>query len=408
VQVTTYKYSAVDKNGKSINGSIEAENEQKAAEQLKKEGKIPTEIKEQTLFDKDINMGSLFKKKVAVRDMSIFCRQFVSMHRAGVTILESMRMLTEQTENPTLKDGLQEVYLGVQKGESLASSMAKRPDVFPKLLIHMVSAGEASGSLDIAFERMAVQFEKSAKIQGLIKKTMVYPIMVLVVAVVVVIVMLTFVVPTFMSMFADMDIDMPKITLAVVAASNFMQARWYIVVAVIIAIVFFIRWFKRTETGETLFAKAAIKIPMLADLTVKQNAAKFARNLSTMLAAGISMPDAVEIVAETMGNKFYMMAMRDARADVIQGVPLSQPIEKSGLFPPMVYHMVRIGEETGNIENMLDTLADYYEEEVEVATQSLMAALEPLMIIMLAGVCGVIIGAVMAPMAAMYTGLDNL
>ena len=187
-----------------------------------------------------------------------------------------------------------------------------------------------------------------------------------------------------------------------------MQARWYIVVAVIIAIVFFIRWFKRTETGETLFAKAAIKIPMLADLTVKQNAAKFARNLSTMLAAGISMPDAVEIVAETMGNKFYTMAMRDARADVIQGVPLSQPIEKSGLFPPMVYHMVRIGEETGNIENMLDTLADYYEEEVEVATQSLMAALEPLMIIILAGVCGVIIGAVMAPMAAMYSGLDNL
>ncbi len=198
--------------------------------------------------------GLCLRKKVAVRDMSIFCRQFVSMHRAGVTILESMRMLTEQTENPTLKDGLQEVYLGVQKGESLASSMAKRPDVFPKLLIHMVSAGEASGSLDIAFERMAVQFEKSAKIQGLIKKTMVYPIMVLVVAVVVVIVMLTFVVPTFMSMFADMDIDMPKITLAVVAASNFMQARWYIVVAVIIAIVFFIRWFKRTETGETLFA----------------------------------------------------------------------------------------------------------------------------------------------------------
>ena len=387
--MTTYKYSAVDKNGKAINGSIEAENEQKAAEQLKKEGKIPTEIKEQTLLDKDINMGSLFKKKVAVRDMSIFCRQFVSMHRAGVTILESMRMLTEQTENPTLKDGLQEVYLGVQKGESLASSMAKRPDVFPKLLIHMVSAGEASGSLDVAFERMAVQFEKSAKIQGLIKKTMIYPIMVLVVAVVVVIVMLTFVVPTFMSMFADMDIDMPKITLAVVAASEFMQARWYIVVAVIIAIVFFIRWFKRTETGETLFAKAA-------------------SNLSTMLAAGISMPDAVEIVAETMGNKFYTMAMRDARADVIQGVPLSQPIEKSGLFPPMVYHMVRIGEETGNIENMLDTLADYYEEEVEVATQSLMAALEPLMIIMLAGVCGVIIGAVMAPMAAMYSGLDNL
>jgi type IV pilus assembly protein PilC len=209
-------------------------------------------------------------------------------------------------------------------------------------------------------------------------------------------------------MFDDMEIDMPKITLAVVAASDFMQAYWYIIVAVIIAVIFFVRWFKRTETGETLLAKAALKIPLFADLTVKQNAAKFARNLSTMLAAGISMPDAVEIVAETMGNKFYTMAMQDARTDVIQGVPLSQPLEKSGLFPPMVYHMVRIGEETGNIETMLDTLAEYYEEEVEVATESLMAALEPLMIIMLAGVCGVIIGAVMAPMAAMYSGLDSL
>lgn len=407
--MATYKYSAVDnKTGKNINGSIDADNEQKAAEQLKKEGKTPIEIRPQGFLDKDINMADLFKKKVPVRDMSIFCRQFVSMHRAGVTILESMRMLTEQTENATLKDGLQEVYLGVQKGESLAGSMSKRADVFPKLLIHMVSAGEASGSLDIAFERMAVQFEKSAKIQGLVKKTMIYPIMVLIVAVVVVIVMLTFVVPTFMGMFEDMDIEMPAITLAVVAASEFMQKYWYIVVAIIIAIAFAIRWFKRTETGETLFAKAAIKIPLLADLTVKQSAAKFSRNLSTMLAAGISMPDAVEIVAETIGNKFYMEAMKDARSDVMQGVPLSQPLEKSGLFPPMVYHMVKIGEETGNIEAMLDTLAGYYEEEVEVATESLMAALEPLLIIGLAGVCIVIIGAVMAPMAAMYTGLENL
>lgn len=407
--MTSFKYIAVDnKTGKRVSGSIEADNPQRASEQLKKEGKMPIEIKEETIFDKDIDMSSLFHKKVAVRDMSIFCRQFVSMHRAGVTILETMRMLTEQTENPTLKSGLQECYLGVQKGDSLASSMAKRGDVFPKLLIHMVQAGEASGSLDIAFERMAIQFEKSAKLQGLIKKAMIYPIMVMFVAVAVVIVMLTFVVPTFMTMFDDMEIDMPKITLAVVAASDFMKARWYIVLLVAVALFFFCRWFFKTETGETLIAKAAIKIPLFADLTIKQNAAKFARNLSTMLAAGISMPEAVEIVAETMNNKFYIMTMRDAKSDVMQGIPLSQPLEKSGLFPPMVYHMVRIGEETGNIESMLDTLADYYEEEVEVATQSLMAALEPLMIIVLAGICGVIIGAVMAPMAAMYEGLDKL
>ena len=242
----------------------------------------------------------------------------------------------------------------------------------------------------------------------MIKKTMVYPIMVLIVAVVVVIVMLTYIVPTFMDMFADMEIDMPKITLAVVAASDFLKKRWYIVLAIVVALFIFFKWFGRTATGEKLLAKAAIKIPLLADLTTKQNSAKFARNLSTMLAAGISMPEAVEIVADTMGNKFYQESMRDARTDVMQGVPLSQPLEKSGLFPPMVYHMVRIGEETGNIENMLDTLAEYYEEEVETATAALMAALEPLMIILLAAICGTIIGAVMAPMAAMYTGLDNL
>ena len=407
--MANYKYTAVDnKTGKNVNGTIEAENERKASEQLKKEGKTPIEIKEATILDKDLDMGSLFAKKVKVRDMSLFCRQFVSLHRAGVTIIESMRMLTEQTENPTLKSGLQDVFTSVQKGESLANSMAQRPDVFDRLLIHMVSAGEASGSLDIAFERMAVQYEKSAKITGLIKKAMVYPIMVLCVAVVVVIILLTYVVPTFMSMFEDMEIEMPKITLMVVAASNFIKARWYIMLAIIAALVVFFRWFVRTETGGTIIARLALKLPLFGELTTKQNSAKFARNLSTMLAAGISMPDAVEIVAETMSNKFYVAAMRDAKTDVMQGVPLSQPLERSGLFPPMVYHMTRIGEETGNIESMLDTLAEYYEEEVEVATEALMAAIEPLMIIFLAAVCGTVVGAVVAPMGAMYAGLDNL
>lgn len=406
--MASFAYVAIDSKGKQVKASIEADNQMKASDMLKKDGLTIVELKEQSMLNKEISVGSLFKKKVKVRDLSLFCRQFVSLHRAGVTIIESMRMLTEQTENPALREAMQEVSTNVQKGETLANSMRTRPDIFPNLLVHMVSAGEASGSLDIAFERMAVQFEKSDKINSMIKKAMVYPIMVLVVAVVVVIVMLTFVVPTFMSMFADMDIDMPKITLAVIAASDFMQQYWYIVVAIIIAFVVFFRWFKTTPTGEGLLNKAALKLPLFGDLTVKSSSAKFARNLSTMLAAGISMPDAVQIVADTMNNVFYRECMLNAKNDVMQGVPLSQPLEKSGLFPPMVYHMTRIGEETGNIEDMLDTMANYYEEEVETATQSLMAALEPVIIIILAGVCGVIIGSVMAPMAAMYEGLDSL
>ena len=405
--MASFKYTAVNASGKNVSGIMEADNAAKVNDQLKKDGLIPVEVKEAGALDKDLNI-SFLKKKVKTRDLSLFCRQFVSMHSAGVTILDTMKMLAEQTENPTLQEALNDVYLSVQKGETLANSMRARSDVFPKLLIHMVEAGEASGSLEIAFDRMAVQFEKSAKIQGLVKKTMVYPIMVMVVAVVVVIVMLVWIVPTFMSMFADMEIAMPKITLAVVAASDYVKTHWYVILIVIVLLVIFFKWFKQTATGEELIAKAALKIPLFGDLTTKQNSAKFARNLSTMLAAGISMPEAVEITAETMANKFFIEAMRDAKQDVMQGVPLSQPLEKSGLFPPMVCHMTRIGEETGNIESMLDTLADYYEEEVEVATEALMAALEPMMIIMLAGVCGVIIGAVLAPMASMYQGLDNL
>ncbi len=406
--MASFSYVAVDSKGKQVKGSIEADNQMKASDQLKRDGFTIIEIKEQGLMDKDINLGGLFKKKVQIRDLSLFCRQFVSLHRAGVTIIESMRMLTEQTENPTLREALQEVSANVQKGETLANSMRAREDVFPPLLAHMVAAGEASGSLDIAFERMAVQFEQSAKINAMIKKAMVYPIMVLVVAVVVVIVMLTFVVPTFMEMFADMEIEMPKITLMVVAASEYMQENWIIIVGIIIAIVIFISYFKKTATGRGLIDKALMKMPLFGDLTVKSSSAKFARNLSTMLAAGIAMPEALQIVGDTMNNVYYEECMRNARNDVMQGVPVSTPLEKSGLFPPMVYHMVRIGEETGNTEDMLDTLANYYEEEVEMATQSLMAALEPLIIIILAAVCGTIIGAVIAPMGAMYEGLDSL
>lgn len=404
----SFQYTAIDKAGKKKTASIEAENAAKVSSQLKSEGLIPVEIKEQGALNKDINLGGILKKKVKVRDLSVFCRQFVSMNRAGVTILETLRLLTEQTENQSLREAAQEAYLGVQKGDSLATSMKKSPKVFPELLIHMVSAGEASGSLDIAFERMAEQFEKSAKLQALVKKAMVYPIVVLVVAIAVVIVMLTYVVPTFMGMFADMDIEMPKITLMVVAASEFMQTHVILILVVIAAAVAFFMWFKKTPIGEAIFAKIALKAPLFGNLTTKSSSAKFARTLSTMLAAGIPMPEAVEITSGTINNLFYKQAMIDAKNDVMQGVPLSQPLERCGLFPPMVYHMTRIGEETGNIEEMLDTMANYYDEEVEAATQSLMAALEPMIIVLLAGVCGTIVGAVIAPMGAMYQGLDSL
>lgn len=406
--MAVFTYVAIDGKGKQVKGSLEVENQMKASEQLKKDGLTIIELKEGSALNKEISLGSFGKKKVKIRDLSLFCRQFVSLNRAGVTIIETLKMLAEQTENPTLQEALIEVSTSVQKGDSLATAMRLRGDVFPELLCHMVAAGEASGNLDVSFERMAQQFEQSAKLQGMIKSAMTYPIIVLVVAFVVVIVMLEFVVPTFMGMFADMDIEMPKITLAVVAVSDFVQAHFILIILIIAAIVAGFTYFSKTATGKGIFHRIAIKAPVFGDLTIKQSSARFARNLSTMLAAGISTPDAVQIVGDTMNNIYYREVMTNARVDVMQGVPLSTPLEKSGLFPPMVYHMVRIGEETGNTEAMLDTLADYYEDEVEEATKALTTMLEPMMIVLLAGICGVIIGAVIAPMGAMYEGLDSL
>lgn len=406
--MAVFTYVAIDGKGKQVKGSLDADNQMKASDQLKKDGLTIIELKEGSALNKEVSLGSFGKKKVKIRDLSLLCRQFVSLNRAGVTIIETLKMLAEQTENPTLQEALVEVSTSVQKGDSLATAMRLRQDVFPELLCHMVAAGEASGNLDVSFERMAQQFEQSAKLQSMVKSAMTYPIIVLIVAFAVVIVMLEFVVPTFMGMFADMDIDMPKITLAVVAVSDFVQAHFVLLLVIIAAIVAGVMYFSKTATGKGLFHRIAIKAPVFGNLTVKQSSARFARNLSTMLAAGISTPDAVQIVGDTMNNVYYKEVMANARVDVMQGVPLSTPLEKSGLFPPMVYHMVRIGEETGNTEAMLDTLADYYEDEVEEATKALTTMLEPMMIVLLAGICGTIIGAVIAPMGAMYEGLDNL
>ena len=272
----------------------------------------------------------------------------------------------------------------------------------------MAKAGEASGSLDTAMERMAVQFEKSAKTQAMVKKAMIYPIVVALVAVAVVIIMLVFVIPRYMDMFEQLGTELPAITMAVVNLSNFIQNNWYIIIPVVAGIVFALKAYAKTSSGKHVFGKLQMKIPAVKNLVVKSASAQMARTLSTLLTAGVPLIEAVDIVSDTMTNIWFKEALKDALEQIMVGVPLSQPLQTCGLFPPMVYHMMRIGEEAGSTEDMLNKLADYYEEEVEMAVQSLMAAMEPMIIIVLAGIVGLLIGAVMAPMVTMYSALDNL
>lgn len=404
--MATWGYVAIDKSGKEIKGSRDADSQEQVNRELKNQGLIILELTEQNALTKDISFD--FGGKPDPRDLAVFCRQFASITRAGVTIIQTLNMLSEQTENVKLQKALQAVRADVEKGESFADSLAQHPNVFPELLIQMARAGEASGSLETAMERMAIQFEKSAKTQALIKKAMIYPIVVAFVAVVVVVVMLVFVIPRYMDMFAELGTELPAITKAVVAMSNFIQAYWYIIIPVIIAVVFVIKTWAKTNSGKHVVGKLALKIPAIKNLVVKSASSQMARTLSTLLTAGVPLVEAVDIVADTMGNIWFKEALKGAVEQIIIGVPMSQPLQTCGLFPPMVYHMIRIGEEAGSTEEMLNKLADYYEEEVEMAVQSLMAAMEPMIIIVLACIVGVLIGAVMAPMVSMYSALDNL
>lgn len=401
-----YSYEAIAANGKEMKGTIVAENPDSARAQLKSQGLVVTSVKEQGLLDKEIKIG--FKKKITPRELAVFCRQFVSMSRAGVTIIECLQLLREQTENPRLAQAIRDVQTDVEKGETLASGLEAQPDVFPSLMCTTIAAGEASGSLEISLERMADQFEKSAKTQAMVKKAMIYPIVVAIVALGVVILMLVKVIPSYMDMFNDLGTELPKITQAVVAASNFIVDYWFILLPIVVGIVIGVRAYLKTASGKLMWSTLQLKIPAIKNLIVKSACSSLARTLSTLLAAGVGLTEAVDIVSDTMTNVLFRDALRFARDEVMKGVPLSEPVEDSGLFPPMLYHMMRIGEEAGNSEEMLTKLADYYDEEVEMATQSLMAAMEPAIILVLAAVVGVLIAAVMAPMLAMYQAMDNL
>jgi type IV pilus assembly protein PilC len=272
----------------------------------------------------------------------------------------------------------------------------------------MVAAGEASGTLHVAMDRVSTQLEKSSKTQALVKKAMIYPIAIVIVAIVVTIVMLVVVIPNYESMFADLGTELPAITKFYVALSNGLINYWFIIIPAIAAVVAGIIAFSKTLAGKHFFGMIALKVPILKNMTVKSASAQMARTLGTLLGSGVSLVEATEIVSGIMGNVYFKEALKDASDQVSIGMPLSRPLEDCGLFPPMVYHMLRIGEESGNTEEMLDKLADYYDEEVEMAVQSLMAAMEPMIIVVLAVVVGGLVAACMAPMLTMYTALDSM
>lgn len=401
-----YSYVAVDQRGKEKRGRIDAENREEVSQQLKKDGLFPVEIKEQGVLNKEIDLS--IGKKVKPRDLSVLCRQFVSITQAGVPMKEALQMMTEQTENRWLRKGIADVLVNVEKGNTLADSMAAIPDIFPPMLVNMVQAGESSGSLEMSFSRMATHFEKEAKLKATIRKATIYPIILICAAIGVVAVMLLYVIPIFIDMFADLDVEMPALTMGIMNLSKWTVSHWYVILAVVAVVIAVYKLIYSTEQGRLKIDYIKMKVPLFGKLTVKSNCAQFARTMSTLMAAGISTTDCLETVSKIVNNVHYKNAMLKAREEVMKGIPLSEPLEASEVFPPMVYHMTGIGEETGNMEEMLNKLADYYDEEVEITTQSVLAAMEPLIIVFMALIVGTLVIAVIMPIGTMYEGLDNL
>ena len=396
-----YNYKAMDKNGKAKKGSIEAINLDKAKEKLKSEGLIVQDIKEQGAGKKG---GG---KKVKDKDLAVFCKQFSAVLNAGVTIISALEMMSEQLENKTLKRALQEAQSYVQKGGTLADAFKLNPKVFPPIMINMTAAGGMSGNLEICFDRLTTHFETANALHSKVKGAVTYPIVILIVVVAVVAVLLVGVIPQFSQMFDDLGSELPAATQMLVNLSNFLQHKWYILVIIVAAIVFGLKAFGKTEPGSLMYAKIGIKFPLFGNLTIKSAAATFSRTMATLMASGISLIDAVEQVAKMINNRIIREALLDAKTQIAKGVPLSKPLRDCGIFPPMLPQMTKIGEETGNIEDMMDKVADYYEMEVNDATDALTAAMEPLIIVIMGVVVGGIVMAIYSPMLSMYDAVDS-
>lgn len=398
-----YQYRMITPEGKEKKGTMEAKSAEQLRMLLKSQKNIVLSVDRANLMTRDIKLP--FGNKVQARDFSIFCRQFVSILDAGVSIIKALEMMAEQTENQTLQKAIREIYEEVSKGETLAGAMRKRSGIFSPMFCNMVEAGEESGSLEVSFSRMAVQFEKDNKLKSSIKKAITYPIVLLVVMLGVIVLMLAWVIPTFLEMFEQLDSELPGITQMVLNISHFVRAEWWLLIIGVVTATLAFKAYAASTLGQKTLGAFALKIPVYGKLQTKTECARLGRTMSTLIGAGVPMVEAISITGRSMTNYHYRKAMNLAKEQVTRGVTFSRPLKVSGLFPAMVVHMVAIGEETGNLEEMLENLADYYEDDVQVATEQLMALLEPMIIVVMALVVGVLIMAVLAPMFELYSAI---
>ena len=400
-----FNYTAINRNGKRVRSSLDASSIETAKSSLRGAGYTILDIKEQTTLNRDIEIPFLGNPKA--KDMAVFCRQFVSILRAGVSVASVLAMLGQQTGNKKLRAAIREMQADVEKGEALATSMRRHPKIFPAILVNMVSAGEASGNLEESFRQMELYFERSKRTKSKVTSAMIYPCVLIVVMIIVLIVMMTKIIPNFLKTFEDMDAELPKITLGVMAVCEWFKSWWWVPLLVLAALIVGGVLFHRTDKGKHFFGWLARKTPVVGNLTVKTACATFCRTMEVLIGSGLTLTDSMDLAASNMGNIYYLEAIRDARALVAEGTPLRESLVRTGIFPPMVSNLVGVGEETGDLQSMMGKVADYYDEEVDEATKKLLNLMEPAIIIFMAVFVVIIVLAIYLPMINMTKAFDK-
>ena len=403
--MASFSYIAVNRMGKQVKNTVEASSIETAKNSLRSAGYTILEIKELNALNKDIELPFLGNPKP--KDMAIFCRQFQSILRAGVPVSNVLNMLGQQTENPKLAAAIREMQAGIEKGETLAGSMKKHPKIFSSMLCNMIAAGEESGNLEESFGQMEDWFDKAKRTKAAVKKAMTYPCIVLIVMVIVLIIMMVKVFPGFISSFAEMNMELPLPTRIVMGMSNWFVEWWWLIAIVLIALVAGAVLFNKTNKGKHFFGWLTRKIPVVSNMTIKSECATFCRTLSLLLGSGLTLTDSLEMVAMNMSNIYYQEAVQTCRAMVAEGWTLSASLRDTGLFPPMVYNLVGIGEETGDLQGMLLKTADYYDDEVEEATQALLGMMEPMITVFLGIMVALLVVAIYLPMMNMTKAYDQ-
>lgn len=401
----SFSYTAISKTGKRIRENVEASSLEAAKNSLRNAGYTILEIKELNALNRDIELP--FLGNPTSKDMAIFCRQFISILRAGVSISDVLSMLGQQTENKKLTAAIREMQADIEKGQTLAGAMRRHPKIFNNMMVNMVAAGEESGNLEDSFHQLELYFEKAKKTKSAVGKVMIYPSILLAVMIVVLIVMMTKIIPSFLATFDEMNVELPALTRGVMAVSDWFVSWWWLLAILIIALVVGGLFFRRTDKGRHFFGWLARKIPVVKNLTVKSACATFCRTVSLLLASGLTLTEALDLAANNMTNIYYEEAIRTVRALVSEGWSLNAALRDTGVFPPMVCNLTGIGEETGDLQDMLAKTADYYDDEVEAATQKLMALMEPAVILFMAVFVVIIVLAIYLPMLNMTKAYDQ-